>query len=104
MGAPAGRFAPAGRAPGPRAAKRAVRWKGRRMTAPAATAPTPDRGWFGHPRGLSTLFFTEMWERFSYYGMRGFLILYLTAAVTSGGMGFDDRHGAKIYALYTSTV
>ncbi len=70
------------------------------MTAPASA----DRGWFGHPRGLSTLFFTEMWERFSYYGMRGFLILYLTAAVTSGGMGFDDRHGAKIYALYTSTV
>ena len=38
-----------------------------------------DRGFFGHPRGLSTLFFTEMWERFSYYGMRGFLILYMTA-------------------------
>jgi POT family proton-dependent oligopeptide transporter len=72
------------------------------MTAPAS-AP-PDRGWFGHPRGLSTLFFTEMWERFSYYGMRGFLILYLTAAVTSGGLGFDDKQGAHIYALYTSTV
>ena len=70
------------------------------MTAPASA----DRGWFGHPRGLSTLFFTEMWERFSYYGMRGFLILYLTAAVTSGGLGFDDKQGAHIYALYTSTV
>src|SRR5258707_7803453 len=104
MGAPPRRFAPARRAPGPREAKRAVRWKGRRMTAPATTAPSPDRGWFGHPRGLSTLFFTEMWERFSYYGMRGFLILYLTAAVTSGGMGFDDKLGAKIYPLYTSTV
>jgi POT family proton-dependent oligopeptide transporter len=45
-----------------------------------------------------------MWERFSYYGMRGFLILYLTAAVTSGGLGFDDNKGAHIYALYTSTV
>jgi POT family proton-dependent oligopeptide transporter len=72
------------------------------MTAPATSAP--DRGWFGHPRGLSTLFFTEMWERFSYYGMRGFLILYLTAAVTSGGLGFDVKDGARIYALYTSTV
>ena len=72
------------------------------MTSPAS-AP-PDRGWFGHPSGLSTLFFTEMWERFSYYGMRGFLILYLTAAVTSGGLGFDDKQGAHIYALYTSTV
>ena len=44
-----------------------------------AVAAPRDRGFFGHPRGLSTLFFTEMWERFSYYGMRGFLILYMTA-------------------------
>jgi proton-dependent oligopeptide transporter, POT family len=63
-----------------------------------------DTGWFGHPRGLSTLFFTEMWERFSYYGMRGFLILYATAAVVSGGLGFDVRHGASIYKWYTSSV
>src|SRR5467141_2804897 len=99
MGAPAGRFAPAGRAPGPRTAKRAVRWKGRRMTAPAATAPTPDRGWFGHPRGLSTLFFTEMWERFSYYGMRGFLILYMTKA-----LGFTDPHAGAVYGNYVGSV
>jgi len=65
---------------------------------------TGDTSFFGHPRGLSTLFFTEMWERFSYYGMRGFLILYLTAAVASGGLGFDVKQGAHIYALYTSTV
>ena len=38
--------------------------------------------WFGHPRGLSTLFFTEMWERFSYYGMRAILVLFMTAAAT----------------------
>src|SRR5438309_11780372 len=63
-----------------------------------------DTGWFGHPRGLSTLFFTEMWERFSYYGMRGFLILYATAAAASGGLGFDVRHGASIYKWYTSSV
>jgi POT family proton-dependent oligopeptide transporter len=76
------------------------------MTVPPTTAPSPapDTGWFGHPRGLSTLFFTEMWERFSYYGMRGFLILYLTAAVTSGGLGFSDKQGSDIYALYTSSV
>ena len=41
-----------------------------------------DRKFFGHPRGLSTLFFTEMWERFSYYGMRAFLILYMTTPVS----------------------
>ncbi len=63
-----------------------------------------DAGWFGHPRGLSTLFFTEMWERFSYYGMRAFLILYTTAAVASGGLGFDVAHGANVYKWYTSSV
>lgn len=75
------------------------------MTVPPTTAATPaETGWFGHPRGLSTLFFTEMWERASYYGMRGFLILFLTAAVAAGGLGFDDQKGAHIYALYTSSV
>lgn len=60
--------------------------------------------WFGHPRGLSTLFFTEMWERFSYYGMRGFLILYAVAPLANGGLGFDVAHGASIYKWYTSSV
>src|SRR6266513_2311749 len=68
------------------------------------TTPAPGASWFGHPRGLSTLFFTEMWERFSYYGMRGFLILYTTAAVASGGLGFDVAHGANVYKWYTSSV
>ncbi len=58
----------------------------------------------GQPRGLDLLFYTEMWERFSYYGMRGFLILYLTAATTTGGLGFSDEHGAHVYALYVSSV
>jgi proton-dependent oligopeptide transporter, POT family len=60
--------------------------------------------WFGHPRGLSTLFFTEMWERFSYYGMRAFLILYMTAAVANGGLGFDDKHAATVYGNYVGAV
>ena len=51
-------------------------------------AETNDRAFFGHPRGLSTLFFTEMWERFSYYGMRAFLILYMIAPAEQGGLGF----------------
>jgi proton-dependent oligopeptide transporter, POT family len=63
-----------------------------------------DRAFFGHPRGLSTLFFSEMWERFSYYGMRGFLILYMTAAASTGGMGMDTAAAAAIYGTYTSMV
>ena len=64
----------------------------------------PDRAFFGHPRGLSTLFFTEMWERFSYYGMRALLLLYMTAPVAAGGLGFDTAQGGAIYGLYTSMV
>ncbi len=63
-----------------------------------------DRAFFGHPRGLSTLFFTEMWERFSYYGMRGFLILYMTAPISAGGMGLSDIVAGPIYGAYTSMV
>lgn len=63
-----------------------------------------DRSWFGHPRGLATLFFTEMWERFSYYGMRAILFLFMTAAVVEGGMGMDERMAGAVYGLYTSMV
>ena len=63
-----------------------------------------DTSFFGHPRGLSTLFFTEMWERFSYYGMRALLILFMTAAPVAGGLGFDTATAGAIYGLYTSMV
>src|SRR5262245_62361325 len=63
-----------------------------------------DRAFFGHPRGLSTLFFTEMWERFSYYGMRALLLLFMTAPAASGGLGFNAAQGGAIYALYKSMV
>lgn len=56
----------------------------------------------GHPKGLSTLFFTEMWERFSYYGMRALLILYMVAAVEKGGLGFPTEKAASIYGWYTA--
>jgi len=59
---------------------------------------------FGHPRGLATLFFTEMWERFSYYGMRAILILYMAKAAAEGGMGMADDQAAAIYGLYTMSV
>jgi POT family proton-dependent oligopeptide transporter len=63
-----------------------------------------DTSFFGHPRGLQTLFFTEMWERFSYYGMRAILLLYMTAAVSAGGMGLSAAEGAAIYGAYTAGV
>ena len=76
------------------------------MALPAARiqAEAYDRGFFGHPRGLSTLFFTEMWERFSYYGMRALLILFMTAAPATGGLGFDAMTAGAIYGLYTAMV
>src|SRR5437879_11534730 len=67
-------------------------------------ATRADRSFFGHPRGLTTLFFTELWERFSYYGMRALLILFMTASVERGGLGFDVPRAATIYGLYTSGV
>lgn len=60
--------------------------------------------WFGHPSGLSTLFFTELWERFSYYGMRALLVLFMVKAVEEGGMGIDDKTANAIYGLYTAFV
>jgi POT family proton-dependent oligopeptide transporter len=58
----------------------------------------------GHPKGLGPLFFTELWERFSYYGMRAILILYMTSTAAQGGLGFDVKHAASIYGTYTMSV
>ena len=72
------------------------------LADPLTDNPRPGvmpHGFFGHPRGLSTLFFTEMWERFSYYGMRAFLILYMVHV-----LGFDDRHAGSVYGTYTGSV
>ena len=76
------------------------------MALPAARfqVDAADHAFFGHPRGLSVLFFTEMWERFSYYGMRALLILFMTAAPATGGLGFDVVTAGAIYGLYTSMV
>lgn len=74
------------------------------VTASDPTRARWDRSFFGHPRGLSTLFFTEMWERFSFYGMRALLILFMTAAVAKGGLGFNTAKAGAIYGLYTSMV
>ena len=71
---------------------------------PPSSPVAHDASFFGHPRGLSTLFFTEMWERFSYYGMRALLILFMTAPIAAGGLGFDTAAAGAVYGLYTSMV
>jgi POT family proton-dependent oligopeptide transporter len=71
------------------------------LTKPAAPS---EKTFLGHPRGLSTLFMTEMWERFSYYGMRALLVLYMTAATTSGGLGMKMAVATAIYSVYTAMV
>jgi POT family proton-dependent oligopeptide transporter len=73
------------------------------MNTPVGS-PAGDTSFFGHPRGLATLFFTEMWERFTFYGMRALLLLFLVATVQDGGFGLDDRTAAAIYGLYTAAV
>ena len=66
--------------------------------------PDSDRGFFGHPRGLSTLFVTEMWERFSFYGLRPLLVLFMTAALLDGGFGFDRGQASAIVGIYAFSV
>lgn len=70
---------------------------------PAITAETEVEV-LGHPRGLWTLFMTEMWERFSYYGMRALLVLFMTEQVARGGMGLTDETATAIYGIYTAAV
>ncbi len=72
------------------------------MSDPAAM-PTGGRTFFGHPIGLSTLFFTEMWERASYYGMRALLVLYMTD-LARGGLGMELPQATAVYGLYTFGV
>ncbi len=67
-------------------------------------ATAGEKQWLGHPRGLATLYFTEMWERFSYYGMRALLILYMVGSTQQPGLGFGERRAAMIYGVYTMAV
>ena len=71
------------------------------MSEALASAPGAGRA---QPRGLRTLFFTEMWERFSYYGMRAMLVLFMVDSAERGGMGFSDRTATAVYGLYTAAV
>lgn len=67
-------------------------------------SPAADRGFFGHPRGLSTLFFTEMWERFSYYGLRPLLVLFMSTAILNGGFGIPRSQASAIVGIYAASV
>jgi proton-dependent oligopeptide transporter, POT family len=75
---------------------------------PTENVPVPttlDKGGLGgHPRGLTTLFFTEMWERFSYYGMRALLTLFMVKTAAEGGLGYDTKQAAAVYGTYTMSV
>ncbi|HTP38366.1 MAG TPA: peptide MFS transporter [Steroidobacteraceae bacterium] len=77
-------------------------------TAPAIGEPIAPRAaqaeLFGQPIGLWTLFMTEMWERFSYYGMRALLVLFLVDSVAHGGFGVSDKTATAVYALYTASA
>jgi proton-dependent oligopeptide transporter, POT family len=63
-----------------------------------------DRRFFGHPAGLSTLFFTEMWERFSFYGMKAILFLYMTTGAAGGGLGWDKKYAGPVFGLYGASI
>jgi proton-dependent oligopeptide transporter, POT family len=75
-----------------------------RNTDAKASGESGATGLAGHPKGLTTLFFTEMWERFSYYGMRAFLMLFMVAPAAAGGLGLPDATAGVIYGMYTSMV
>ena len=66
--------------------------------------PAGGKQLLGQPIGLASLFLTEMWERFTFYGMRAILVLFLVAQVSTGGLGIDDKTATAIYGLYTAAV
>ena len=68
------------------------------------TKTSNDTSFFGHPGGLLTLFFTEMWERMSYYGMRALLVIFMTMTLQEGGLDFTKDNAYAIYGLYTGAV
>ena len=80
------------------------------LTASEATRPADgpppgdDTAFFGHPRGLLTLFGTEMWERFSYLGMTAILTLFFTESVADGGLGMSDGTASSVYAAYSTLI
>nr|WP_216667737.1 peptide MFS transporter [Sporosarcina jiandibaonis] len=75
-----------------------------KLTKQEIVDSVPQKGFFGHPKGLFTLFFTEFWERFSYYGMRAILVFYMYYEVSNGGLGLDKTVALSIMSIYGSLV
>lgn len=75
-----------------------------KFTREEVVKSVPQKGFFGHPKGLFTLFFTEFWERFSYYGMRAILVYYMYYEVSQGGLGLDQNLALAIMSIYGSLV
>lgn len=69
-----------------------------------STQPQESRTFFGHPYPLGSLFFTEMWERFSFYGIRPLLILFMAATVYDGGMGLARENASAIVGIFAGTM
>ena len=69
-----------------------------------ATPATPGRTLLGQPIGIATLFLTELWERFTYYGIQSLLILFMVAPAARGGLGLDDHASSSIYGLYVGST
>ena len=74
------------------------------MSQNSSTAHFFEKPVLGHPSGLFVLFFTEMWERFSYYGMRALLVLFLTASLMDEGWGWPREHAMALFGTYTGLV
>src|ERR1043165_6483193 len=72
--------------------------------AAVVAAPPHTRTFFGHPIGLSTLFFTEFWERFSYYGIRPLFVFFMAAAIRGGGFGIERSQASAIVGIYAASV
>ena len=74
------------------------------MCGKPAAVTNHDTSLAGHPKGLSSLFFTEMWERFSFYGMRAIFVPFMMAAMADGGLAFSESESGSVLALYMSMV
>ncbi len=74
------------------------------LAEPSAAAPVASRTLLGQPFGLATLFLTEMWERFTYYGIQAVLILFMVAAASRGGLALDDKTSSSIFGLFLGST
>ena len=74
------------------------------MNHSVAAAAAPQRTILGQPLGIATLFLTELWERFTYYGIQSLLILFMVAPAAKGGLGLDDKASSSIYGLYVGST